>query len=51
MKDGIYAHIDTDKGTITLVLHHEQTPGTVANFVSLAEGSKKNDEKGKGEPY
>ncbi len=41
MQDGIYARIITGKGEVRVRLTHEQTPGTVANFVSLAEGSQK----------
>ncbi|WP_299214466.1 peptidylprolyl isomerase [uncultured Aquimarina sp.] len=37
--DGIYAEIITNKGTTIAKLHHEATPLTVANFVSLAEGT------------
>ncbi len=37
--DGIFADIQTTKGDIVIKLHHEATPVTVANFVSLAEGS------------
>ncbi|GMN09362.1 peptidylprolyl isomerase [Croceitalea sp. MTPC9] len=36
--DGIYADIQTTKGDILVKLHHNATPITVANFVSLAEG-------------
>ena len=36
MEDGIYAKIKTNKGDITLVLHYDKTPGTVANFINLA---------------
>ncbi len=39
LSDGIYAEIITNKGTAIAKLHHDQTPMTVANFVSLAEGT------------
>lgn len=39
LDDGIYADIQMDKGDILLVLTYETTPITVANFISLAEGT------------
>lgn len=51
MQDGIYAKLNTTKGSITIKLTHEQTPGTVGNFVGLAEGNLDNQTIPQGKPY
>lgn len=51
MQDGIYAKFNTSKGEITVRLTYDKTPGTVGNFVALAEGNLENSSKPKGTPY
>ena len=45
MQDGIYAKFNTSKGEILVKLTHDKTPGTVGNFVALAEGNLENSIK------
>lgn len=52
LKEGMYADITTNKGTIFLELYYKDVPMTVANFVSLSEGTNtKVKESLKGKPY
>jgi FKBP-type peptidyl-prolyl cis-trans isomerase len=51
MSEGIYAVFTTPKGTIKVRLMHNKTPGTVGNFVALAEGNLENTHKPQGTPY
>ncbi len=51
MEEGIYAKFNTTKGEILVKLTHDKTPGTVGNFVGLAEGKISNDARPDGEPY
>jgi len=51
MQDGIYAKIKTEKGEILVNLTYKLTPGTVGNFVALAEGALENDAIPQGTPY
>ena len=51
MQDGIYAKFNTTKGEILVKLTHDKTPGTVGNFVALAEGNQENKVKKIGQPY
>ncbi|MGB3775222.1 MAG: peptidylprolyl isomerase [Leeuwenhoekiella sp.] len=51
MQDGIYAKFHTPKGEILVQLTYKKTPGTVGNFVALAEGNLENKAKPQGEAY
>ncbi len=51
MQDGLYAKFNTTKGEIIVALEYKKTPGTVGNFVALAEGNMENSVKSQGIPY
>ena len=51
MENGLYAKFFTSKGTITVSLEYTKTPGTVGNFVALAQGDLENSIKKQGDPY
>lgn len=51
MKEGVYAKFNTTKGEILVKLTHDKTPGTVGNFVGLAEGKLPNAVREAGKPY
>ncbi len=51
MQDGLYAKFNTNKGEVLVALEFQKTPGTVGNFVALAEGNMENSAKPQGTPY
>lgn len=51
MENGLYAKFNTTKGSILVKLTHDLTPGTVGNFVALAEGNLENKVKPQGTKY
>jgi peptidyl-prolyl cis-trans isomerase A (cyclophilin A) len=51
MENGIYVKFNSDKGSILVKLTHDLTPGTVGNFVALAEGNLENKARSQGKPF
>ena len=51
MEHGLYAKFNTSKGEILVNLEFQKTPGTVGNFVALAQGQLENSVKKQGDPY
>lgn len=51
MENGIYAKFNTSRGEILVKLAYDLVPGTVGNFVALAEGNLENTARPQGKPY
>ncbi|MGB0376638.1 MAG: peptidylprolyl isomerase [Flavobacteriaceae bacterium] len=52
LDNGMYADMETNKGTILLSLAYDKTPVTVANFIALTEGNHNQvSPEFKGKPY
>ena len=51
LENGLYAKMETTKGTLLIKLFFNESPLTVANFVGLAEGKIENTVKPKGTPF
>ena len=51
LADGLYAQLETSRGTILLSLDFEKTPLTTANFVGLAEGTIAFANRPEGRPF
>ena len=50
LPDGLYAQVETRRGTIVLELYFQKVPMTVVNFAGLAMGRMKTD-KNSGKPF
>ncbi len=51
LPEGVYAKMETSKGSMIIQFNDKESPVTVANFVGLAQGTIENKAKKKGEPY